>query len=361
MKILYLVTSLEGGGAQARIPRIVTVLRECGHEVDVIACEPRGMGAAHLLDAAGITYRLLYPAHRSKWAQIRAFTRLARANRPDVIWTMLSRASVVGAVTGALCGVPVVSWKNCADRALHTRLFGGLSRLWIADSQSVADYLFKQVGIRPARIVTWPLFEQMRFTQWPRPWDGVEPLHIGSMGRLHAQKGYDLLIAAVARWLHANPQRGGRLRVTILGDGPQREQLQGLVDSLGMRSVVTLAGAVADVRPFLASLHVYAQPSRYEGMCLAAHEAMSAGLAVIATPVGELGATLRASGGGVLLGQDVVGSLAAAIDLLLRDPGKLADMGRAARRHIEQVYGEAGFAQAGRAVASRVESLVKAN
>ena len=56
MKIHYLVTTLETGGAEFAIPDIVTTLQDLGHEVKIYVCEPRDMGAAPRLKAAGLSW-----------------------------------------------------------------------------------------------------------------------------------------------------------------------------------------------------------------------------------------------------------------------------------------------------------------
>lgn len=360
MKIHYLITSLESGGAEAAVPRIVAVMRNAGHAVEVTACEPRDMAAARLLDEAAIPYRLLFDKRRSKLATIAAFIRLIRQSRPDVIWTSLSAAGLVGMVAGAICGIPVVSWKHSASIRLHTRLTRGLSRLWVADSPSVARFLTGTLGMADERVMTWPLFEQLTFDQPPQPWDGRENLRIGSIGRLHPVKNYDLLIKAMARLRQARPDLARRVHLTIVGDGPERAGLEALVARHDLRSMVALPGAVSDVRPCLRSWHLYAQPSRYEGMCLAAHEAMSAGLPVLVTPVGELRESVRASGGGMVLEGDIMSACVGAIEALMARPERLAAMGAAGKAYIERTYGKAAFEQAGLAVLRRVEAIAAA-
>lgn len=359
MKIHYLITSLESGGAEAAVPRIVAVMRKAGHDVEVTACEPRDMGAARLLDEAAIPYRLLFDRRRSKLATIRAFTGLIRPSPPDVIWTSLSAAGLIGMITGALLRVPVVSWKHSASIRLHTRLTQGLSRLWVADSPSVADFLTGKMGMAEQRVMTWPLFEAPACKQAPS-WDGRGMLQIGSVGRLHPVKNYDLLIEAMAHVRRSRPDLASRISLTILGDGPERTALEELIARLGLQSMVALPGMVSDVRPFLQSWHLYVQPSRYEGMCLAVHEAMSAGLPVLVTPVGQMLESVRASSGGVLLQGDIASTCAAAIETLAAQPSTLAAKGRAGRAYIERTYGAATFERAGLAVIHRVEELVRA-
>ena len=360
MKIHYLITSLESGGAEAAVPGIIKVMQSAGHTVEVTACEPRDMVAARLLDQAGIPYRLLFDRRRSKIATINAFARLVRASPPDVIWTSLSAAGLVGMVTGAILRVPVVSWKHSASIRMHTRLTKGLTRLWIADSRSVADFLTTGLGVAEHRVMTWPIFEPLPFDGARPHWDGAQTLRIGSIGRLHPVKNYDVLITAMARLRQSRPDLAKRVHLTIVGDGPERQRLDRLVAHHRLEGLVDLPGAALDVRPFLQSWHLYVQPSRYEGMCLAAHEAMSMGLPVLATPVGELQQSIRASGGGIVLPRDILPTWTASVESLFEEPLRLARMGAAGRVYIDRTYGSAAFEQAGLAVIKQVEALVAA-
>lgn len=358
MKIHYLTTSLEFGGAGIVIPRIVEVMRMAGHEVEVTACEPRDMGVARLLDEAKIPYRLLFDRHRNKLATIGAFTRLVRQSRPDVIWTSLSVAGLAGLVAGAMLGIPVVCWKHSVSIRLHTRLMRNMSCLWVVDSSAVARFLTGKLRVPDRKVAIWPLFEQMLFDRLPAPWDGQEVLQIGSIGRLQSVKNYDLLIESMARLRQSRPDLGNRVHLTIVGEGSARARLEGLVAHHGLQSMIDLPGDVSDVRPCLQSWHLYVQPSRYEGMCLAVHEAMSAGLPVVVTAVGEPRESVRASGGGVVLEGDIVASCAATIEALMAQPEELARMGKAGKAYIERTYGKAAFEQAGLAVLRRVEELI---
>jgi glycosyltransferase involved in cell wall biosynthesis len=114
----------------------------------------------------------------------------------------------------------------------------------------------------------------------PRP---HKRLVIGSVGRLHHVKGFDLLIEAFS--LLDNQ----RLRLKIAGDGDELDNLKKLADDLGVADRVEFVGFQKDINAFIDSLDIYVQPSRSEGFGLAVVEAMSRCLPVIVTPVGSLG------------------------------------------------------------------------
>lgn len=107
-------------------------------------------------------------------------------------------------------------------------------------------------------------------------------LMIGSLGRLHQVKGYDLLIRAFA--LVDNK----RLRLRIAGEGDELADLKALAKALGVESRVEFVGFKTDVYKFLNSLDIYVQTSRCEGFGLSLIQAMSQALPVVVTPAGSL-------------------------------------------------------------------------
>ena len=358
MRIHYVVTSLEGGGAEFIIPDVVNVIRDLGHDLHVYVCEPRDRKAEPRLIDAGVPYTLMSRLKAVKPACVYRYAKAVRASPPDLIWTSLSHATRVGQMVGAMFGIPVVSWKHSADAKPHIRRSQRSSKLWIADSQDVALYLEESMGVEQSRVVTWPLFSPT-FSDIPLPrWDGTGPLRIGSSGRLHPQKNYDLLIRAVDRLRREDPETYSRIEVSIAGDGPLRAELQGLIGSLDLKEKVTLMGWVSDVPAYLRGLHLYVQPSAYEGMCIAAHEAMAAGLPVIATPVGEMRRSVQPGLTGALLEGDIVGGIGAAIRAFIAQPGALKDYGENAKAYVERTMGAGAFARHGRDVLGRIESDV---
>jgi len=101
---------------------------------------------------------------------------------------------------------------------------------------------------------------------------------IVAMGRLHSDKGFDDLLRAFARANGA--QRGWRL--VILGEGPERQPLETLADTLGVAAAVSLPGRVQEPDIILRQSDLFVLSSHYEGFPNALLEAMAVGLPVIA-------------------------------------------------------------------------------
>ncbi len=107
---------------------------------------------------------------------------------------------------------------------------------------------------------------------------------------------------------------------------------------------------------FLAGIHLYLHPSRGEGLCIGMHEAMQAGLPVIASKVGQMPYTLEDGRSGWLVPPGDVNALADALADALSDPARLASMGQAARARVLSHYSRTAFREAGEAVLNRLRA-----
>ncbi len=146
---------------------------------------------------------------------------------------------------------------------------------------------------------------------------------IGSVGRLDAMKGHDLLIRAIA-------QLQG-VRVVILGEGEQRATLLKLADQLGVGDRVQLPGWVDNPRTHLSEFDIFAMPSRSEGFPLAVVEAMLAALPVVATRVGSVEEAVIDGETGLLVNKDDVDGLEKALRRLRDDPALRLCLGQRGR------------------------------
>lgn len=143
-----------------------------------------------------------------------------------------------------------------------------------------------------------------------RAWPPTEVLGVGSHLPV---KGWDLLLQALCE------NRFAHLRLCLVGDGPLRAELEGLVAQLGIAGRVDFVGfqqpdAVAER---LVAAHLVVVPSRHEGLPRTVIEALCAGVPVLATPVGGLPALAHRFNGLVLTREISAASLAEGLDRLL--------------------------------------------
>jgi glycosyltransferase involved in cell wall biosynthesis len=156
---------------------------------------------------------------------------------------------------------------------------------------------------------------------------GREPLLIGAAGRLEPIKGYDVLLEAFAAVLAEYP--GARLE--LAGEGAARADLERQVGRLAIGHAVRFLGWI-ELAPVMARWSVFVQPSREEGLGVAALEAMANGLPVIASAVGGLPELVQNGVTGLLIPPDAAPALAEAIAALLHDPARARAYGDAGQR-----------------------------
>ena len=355
MRIAYVINSVEGGGAALPVPSIADVLREGGAEVRIYALTRRDGRAVAPMEAAGLEVSVRDGGDSDQLAALGWLDARIAQDRPTHIWTSLTRATLLGQLVGLRRRVPVVSWQHAAylkpaNRRL-LRLLQPLSRLWVGDSDAVTRLTAERLKVPARRLVQWPIFRADASAPVAKPWRAGEPVRIGSLGRLHPVKGYDVLIDALAR-LPANLPRPN---VVVAGEGGERISLE--QHALAENVSIDLAGYSDDPRAFLAGLHLYVQPSRSEGLCVAAHEAMQAGLPVVASAVGQLPYSIADGRDGFTVPPGDPDALSAVLASLLREPERLAAMGAQARRDVLDRFSAEHFRTAGLAIVERMRGF----
>jgi len=148
-----------------------------------------------------------------------------------------------------------------------------------------------------------------------------------SVGRLCAQKGQDTLIRAVARLEDRS------VRLTLVGDGPDRADLQRLSDELGVEDRVDFIGQ-ADPRPHYRAADLVVTASRWEGQSLVLLEAMASGATVVATPAASSG--LGPEAGVTVTDGAEPAQLAATLADLLADPARRVALAGTARQFAQR-------------------------
>lgn len=164
------------------------------------------------------------------------------------------------------------------------------------------------------------------------------PLRLIFIGRLVPMKGVDMLLRAAAPFL-----REGKAELEILGDGPQRGALEGLVAALGVGDRVTFSGfvPVEDVQHHLARSDVFVFPSVREFGGAVVIEAMTMGLAPVVVGYGGPGEHVDPRCGvAVPLGppEAIEAGFRAALSDMVADPGLVDRFGACAKRRAETFY-----------------------
>ena len=146
-----------------------------------------------------------------------------------------------------------------------------------------------------------------------------------AVGRLAAQKGFDVLLDAAARWRDLDPVP----LLAIAGDGPLAGELRARAASLGVAAA--FLGHRDDVADLVAAAAIFVLPSRWEGQPLVLQEALRAGAAIVATRVGGI-PVLAGDDAALLVAPGDAAALAAAVRSVLTDVSLAGRLRAAAAR-----------------------------
>ncbi len=269
-----------------------------------------------------------------------------------------SRAMVYAGLTGQLAGRPVVwhvrVWR--ADPKLDW-LLAWLATRTIAISEAVRGRLRRWPGVYGRCSVVPNGIDLETFIVLKDPANvreslGVPPTArlIGTVGRLVPLKGHPYLLEAFARLRQSHP----RIRLLIVGGGPERETLESQAQALGIAMAVQFTGHRTDVPDLLATMEVFVLPSVAEDFGRVLLEAMAIERPVVATAAGGVPEVVEENVTGLLVRPADPVALAEAISTLLADPCRAQAMGRAGRQRVEKHFNLRRHAELVEAVYSEV-------
>lgn len=283
-------------------------------------------------------------------------SRRLRRDRPDLMLNWSAKAHIYGAPAAALAGrarhlawwqhqIPEGHWTERLATALPARAIGCSSRAGLEGQQrrfprrrcfvvtpgvelddggpASGDDLRERLGIPAGRPV------------------------VGLVGRLQPWKGQDRLLQALARLRDGGWDVHGLL---VGGDAydlspDYAADLERLIPKLGLGGRVTLTGQVEDARPYLSLMDVAVNASDPEPFGIVLIEAMAAAVPVVAVGRGGPLDIVEPGVTGMLARSGEPAELAAAIEPLLADPGRRAEMGAAGRRRCRERFGAEAMAE----------------
>jgi glycosyltransferase involved in cell wall biosynthesis len=332
--IALILEGEEIGGAELTFASIAAGLAE---RYDVVAVLAAGgpLEIRRRLEDVGARVELVRGLRR--YCTVPGFFRLLarlRAIGPDLVHVSCpdQGGGLAGLVASRLTGAPTVATLHLVspNRSRWRELVSkwALSRpaTVIAISQSIASYL-EHLGVTSTVIYNGVASPELRPDARSHLGLGDAEFVVGGIGRIHEQKGWDVLCRAATMVR----ERAPAAEFVVVGDGPSRQSLAARNECAPVRFV----GYEPNASSLLGAFDVLAVPSRWEGFGRVAVEAMLAGVAVIAADVGGLSEVVDDTG--LLVPSEQPEPLAEAILELARDPARrrsLATSGR--RRALEQ-------------------------
>lgn len=343
---MFVISDLDGGGAQRVAMRLIDRWVENGCHVDLVTIAgpatdffPVPPGARRWVVDQPNGRRGLRAKVLNNRDRIRRLRAIAAESEPDVVVSFLDRINVLALVAFGRGELPVVVSERTDPRrrdvpavwrVLRAATYRRAAAI-VVQTEAVREWAGRRFGPAPVVVIPNPAEAP---GMPPVPADLPSPCVV-AVGRLVPLKGFDVLIDAFA----GLDDRYATWHLVVAGEGPCREALEVRAEALGLQGRVHLIGRVHDVFPVLAGASIFVLSSRVEGFPNALLEAMAVGLPCVASrcPSGPQ-EMIRTGIDGVLVEPGSVAALRLAISSLIDAPERRAALGAEARRTVESRF-----------------------
>jgi GalNAc-alpha-(1->4)-GalNAc-alpha-(1->3)-diNAcBac-PP-undecaprenol alpha-1,4-N-acetyl-D-galactosaminyltransferase len=353
MKVTLVIYGLGGGGAERVMSILANYWASKGWGITLIMLVPPTTAPFYQLDPR-IKLRSLGISGKSTnklaaigktWQRVKVLRREIISSKPDVVISFMNSVNVYAILACLRLSIPTIVsehiYPGCTDA----------NKIWQFIMKWVYRYADLVTVLTQSALPFYPETKGYRTIVMPNPITTPDPVvattrllqapSLIAIGRLHPQKGFDLLLRAFHR-IHA---KYPDWQITILGEGPMRSELEDLRAQLKLTDRVHLPGLVSNVRDYLGQADLFVMPSRFEGFPMALCEAMACGLPVLAADCLSGPRDIVDDGiNGMLVTTENIDALAVGLDKLMSDPTKRQQLAKNApdildRFGVEQVMG----------------------
>jgi len=273
---------------------------------------------------------------------------------PDIVYGYSTNGCATAYLISRLCRVPNIT------RSFGTLLFGYISNIYylfaraycleffayklpckyliITDDGTRGDEVARMLNVPSERVKYWMngvdfLRNVKKDVNSLREELGI-PLQahvIISVCRLTKWKGVDRIIQAVPAIAVAD----SNVKVIIIGDGEERENLEKLTDALGVKNLVDFLGAMVheDVEKYMRIADLYVSLYDFSNLSSSLLEAMACGVCIVTLNSGKTSQLITHGINGILIGYDDLRKLPSIINRLLNDDNMRRELGNQARQY----------------------------
>lgn len=362
IKVLFVITKSNFGGAQRYVYELATSLPAADYEV-VVACGGKGILTEKLHEHGIRVYEVKNferDIHIVK--ELRAFRELyviIRAEHPDIVHINSSKAGVIGTIVARIAHVPRILFTAHGWPFFEKRNILWKSMAWILSwvTTALAHQVITVSSYDRTRARLWGLSRKLitihtavpQFSCLPQKdaRDTLFPEHIQkahlhdiwvvSTGEHTQNKNLFFLLNAVGAY---NMQATRKLFLTLIGDGEDRQALERCVAEHHLRDFVHFTGFIDNARAYLHAFDILVLPSHKEGMPYGLLEAGHAGLFVIASNVGGIPEIITDHKNGLLIHPHTPPSLTSAFAFYETHPNEVDSYKNALRAHIRTHFNQ---------------------
>ncbi len=360
-RVLFVITRLIVGGAQETVMLLAEGLDKKHFQTEVL-CGPQTGTEGSLIEEVrrrGIPLTILPDLVRELdlIKDIKAFWKLYRfmkAGGYDIVHTNSSKAGILGRWAAWLAGTPVIvhtvhGWgHHDYQQRLVQRVFVWLERisahiaqrLIVVSTRNIEKGLADRIATKEKYFTIRSGIELEAFMRPARDRASMRALLeipltapvVGTVTRLSAQKAPTDFAAAAIEIAQTAPDT----HFVMVGDGPLRGEVEGMIVKAGLQKRFHLTGLRRDVADLLTTFDIFVLSSLWEGLPRVLPQAMAAGLPIIASAVDGNTEAVRANENGILVPPGDRAALAEAMSQLLQDRQRAMKMGESGRARVQE-------------------------
>ena len=332
MKIIFTLASLGSGGAERVVSLLANKMAEQGHQVEIICLK---FNDVYYKLHPEVKVTLAMQQTKNRITEVFWLRKYVRKEKPDVVIAFTE--GVYCFTIAALLGtkIPVIAserldpsamtWK----RNLLKRLLLPYADWLVVQTKTIKDYFPKPIQ-KKTSIIFNPVKDEALASSIENgklKVENSERPRIISVARLFPQKNQEMMIRAFAKIAEKYPD----WKLVIYGEGPLRDSLQLIVDSLQLSDRILLPGRTEKVIDELQKSMIFCLSSDYEGMSNSMIEAICVGLPVVSTKVSGTDELIQDGVNGLLVNIGDEQGMTDALEKLIQDEELMKQMGEANR------------------------------
>lgn len=340
LRYLFITRTLTGGGAERFVSTFASFLADRGYDVNILTYEVSDKD--YPLSANVKLHVMPYVEDSPKGKILRIYRMLQELKRikPDVLIPFIETVVICTYLVNLVLRKKFIytvrnsPWQETGGRfsKIMRRIMAATADAIMLQNREQAEYFPESYG-RRMFIVPNPVAQ--KFHGCRKEHYREEISRICAVGRLHKQKNFPLLFAAVKKILPENP----RICLEIYGEGEEKASLEAMIGQLGLSQVCCLMGRTANVEAVLQETDLFVLSSDYEGMPNALIEAMAMGVPCISSDcrTGPKG-LLKDGQTGLLFRTGDLEDLSQKLAWSLQHPAQMNRMGESAREDVLNTY-----------------------
>lgn len=292
VRVAFCITDLDPGGAERALFEIVKRLDKSRWKPHIY-CLSEGGKLVSRFEQEGIGVSCFAAKSNKDLRVLLWLKRELKHFAPQILQGFLFHGNIASRLSGCWAGVPVrlaghrVAEKQKKWHLLFDRLTAGFVSHHVCVSQGVANFIRQKLRLNKEQITvigngvdpsvspaaTNAIREELGLSKSTRI--------VLAVGRLHFQKGFDILIEAIASVVDQIDD----IHLLIVGDGPEKDNCEQLISRFALERTVTMTGYRTDIPELMSEAAIYVLSSRWEGMPNVVLQAMQSQLPIVAFDV----------------------------------------------------------------------------